>query len=164
MEKKKLQSVYKTIMVIVLTATITFLITAILMYKRMGSLYALTGNNTELTASETKLPSVLQEFKSILQKKYIGNLEEQNMIDGAIKGYVEGVGDPYTTYLTVNEMNDLTEETSGKYVGIGVYVSNNTENNTILVVGVMKDSPALSAGMNAGDIIEKVNGVTYTGK
>ena len=61
-------------------------------------------------------------------------------------------------------MQDFTEETSGEYVGIGVYITNYKTNNSILVVGVMKGSPALDAGMQAGDIIEKIDGTLYTGE
>ena len=100
----------------------------------------------------------------MLQQKYIGEIDEEKMIDGAIKGYVEGLGDPYTTYLDKEEMAEFTEETSSEYVGIGVYLTNDKTTNTILVVGIMKSSPALEAGMQAGDIIEKVNDVAYTGE
>ena len=103
------------------------------------------------------------ELKAILKMKFIGEVDDQKMLEGAKKGYVEGLGDPYTTYLTKEEMDDLTEETSGQYVGIGVYVSNDIENDTILIVGVMKESPALEAGLQQGDIITKVDGVEYKG-
>ena len=60
-------------------------------------------------------------------------------------------------------MKEFTEETNSEYVGIGVYLTNNKADNTILVVGIMKAAPALDAGMQAGDIIEKVNDIVYTG-
>ena len=99
----------------------------------------------------------------MLKQKYIGEIDEEKMIDGAIKGYVEGLGDPYTTYLTKEEMQEFVEETNSEYVGIGVYLTNSKTDNTILVVGTMKAAPALEAGIQAGDVIEKVNDVAYTG-
>lgn len=45
------------------------------------------------------------------------------MVEGAIKGFVEGLGDPYTEYLPKEEMTEFTEETSSQYVGIGVYLT-----------------------------------------
>lgn len=167
MEKKKTQRIYNLIMLVALTAIITFLVTTIVMYKKFDSVYSLGSGTTSSevsTTNEKNIVKVLQEFKSILQNCYIGDIDEESMTEGAIKGYVEGLGDPYTEYLTVEEMTELTEETNSKYVGIGVYVANNTEDNTILVVGVMKGSPALEAGMQAGDIIEKVDGVKYKGE
>ena len=100
----------------------------------------------------------------MLNQKYIGEIDEEKMLESAIKGYVEGLGDPYTEYLTKEEMSDFMEETNAEYVGIGVYLTENKTDNTILVVGVMKNSPALEAGMQEGDVITKVNDVAYTGE
>lgn len=166
MEKSKSQRVYKIIMLVVLTIVITFLGTSIFMYKIFESQYYCSASESSSSNSSNSgnLSATLSEFKSILEQKYIGNLDENKMIQGAIKGYVAGLGDQYTEYLTTDEMKSLTEETNSKYVGIGVYVGNNTETNTILVVGVMNGSPALEVGMKAGDTIEKVNGISYTGE
>ena len=169
MEEERNQNVYKVIMLVALTAIVTFLLTAIFMYKKFDNVYSTVGGNSALssnvsTTSEKSLLKVLQEFKTILQNQYIGDIDEEKMAEGAIKGYIEGLGDPYTEYLTVEEMKELTEETDGKYVGIGVYVANNSSDNTILVVGVMNGSPALEAGMQAGDIITKIDGTEYKGE
>lgn len=168
MQENKRQKIYKVIMLLALTIIITFLLTTILMYKKFDNVYSTigvtSGTNSTSTSNEKSLTKILREFKTILQSKYIGDVDEEKMIEGAIKGYVEGLGDPYTEYLTIEEMEELTEETNSKYVGIGVYVANNTEDNTILVVGVMKESPALEAGMQAGDILLKVEGIEYKGE
>lgn len=169
MEEERNQKVYKVIMLVALTAIVTFLLTAIFMYKKFDNVYSTVGGNSALssnvsTTSEKSLLKVLQEFKTVLQNQYIGDIDEEKMAEGAIKGYIEGLGDPYTEYLTVEEMQELTEETDGKYVGIGVYVANNSSDNTILVVGVMNGSPALEAGMQAGDIITKIDGTEYKGE
>ena len=167
MEKNKGQKVYKIIMLFILTILITFLVTTIVMYKKFENVfsqYTNVSSSEDRTADANSLSTTLSEFKSILEQKYIGNIDEKKMTDGAIKGYVEGLGDPYTEYLTVDEMKDLTEETNSKYVGIGVYIANNSTDDTILVVGVMNGSPALEAGMQVGDIIEKVDNIAYTGK
>lgn len=169
-KKMKRQSVYKVIMLVVLTAVITFMLTTIVMYNKFYNLYegsySGTGSSTSFssTSSEISLVKTLENFKAMLKQKYIGKIDEYKLIEGAIKGYIAGLDDPYTEYLTKEEMQEFTEETNAEYVGIGVYVANNTENNTILVAGVMKNSPALEAGMQAGDIISKVDGIAYTGE
>ena len=167
MKKSKTQNIYKVIMLVFLTAIITFLVTTIYMYNKLGNAYSLsdlTSSVSEEDGSEKNLIKTLKEFNTLLSNSYIGVMNKDNMIEGAIKGYVDGIGDPYTQYLTAEEMSELTEETSGKYVGIGVYVTNDTQNNTILVVGIIDDSPALDVGIQAGDIIEKINGIKYTGE
>lgn len=162
----KRQNIYKIIMLVVLTITITFMLTTMVMYNKFSKTYSdsYSSIDEETTSSDKSLVKTLESFKTMLEQKYIGEIDEEKMIDGAIKGYVEGIGDPYTTYLTKEEMKEFTEETNSEYVGIGVYLTENKADNTILVVGVMKASPALDAGMQAGDIIEKVNDVAYTGE
>lgn len=170
MEDKKLkrQNIYKVVMLVVLTATITFMLTTMVMYNKFSTSYGSLGDKGTTTGttttSYTDLVKTLETFKAMIKQKYIGEVDEEQMIEGAIKGFVEGLGDPYTEYLPKEEMAEFTEETSGQYVGIGVYLTNDKTTNTILVVGIMNGSPALDAGMQAGDIIEKVNGVTYTGE
>ena len=170
MEDKKLkrQNIYKVVMLVVLTATITFMLTTMVMYNKFSTSYGSLGDKGTTTGttttSYTDLVKTLETFKAMIKQKYIGEVDEEQIIEGAIKGFVEGLGDPYTEYLPKEEMAEFTEETSGQYVGIGVYLTNDKTTNTILVVGIMNGSPALDAGMQAGDIIEKVNDVTYTGE
>ena len=164
--KIKGQKIYRTIMIVILTAVITFMLTTIVMYNKFNNLYETNSNssNSENNSNEFSLVQTLQTFKTMINQLYIGDIDEESMLEGAIKGYVEGLGDPYTEYLTKEEMEEFTEETNSEYVGIGVYVGNDTVNNTILVVGVMKSSPAEEAGIQIGDVIEKIDGVAYTGK
>ena len=169
MEDKKSirQNIYKIVMLVILTATITFMITTMVIYNKFSDVYSNKSStssiNAENSSTETALVKTLETFKMMLKQKYIGEIDEEKMIDGAIKGYVEGLGDPYTTYLTKEEMQEFIEETNSEYVGIGVYLTNSKTDNTILVVGTMKAAPALEAGIQAGDVIEKVNDVAYTG-
>lgn len=163
MKNDKKQNIYKIIMLVALTALITFIVTSMVIYNKFETANITAGSSSGQIADENSLVSVLKEFKTILNEKYIGEINEEDLIEGAIKGYVDGLGDPYTEYLTKEEMDELMEDTSGKYVGIGVYVANNPIDNTILVVGVMNGSPALEAGIQAGDIIIKIDGVEYEG-
>lgn len=173
--KMKRQNIYKIIMLVILAIFITFMVTTILMYNKFSQAYensysglgnVISGTNTDEKSNTNNkaLVKTLESFKAMLEKEYMGQIDEEKMIEGAIKGYVEGLGDPYTEYLTKEEMQEFMEDTNAEYVGIGVYLTYDKTTNTILVVGVMKGSPALEAGMQEGDIIEKVNDVTYTGE
>jgi len=85
-------------------------------------------------------------------------------MESAIKGYIAGLEDPYSQYLTKEEMQDFKEDTEGEYVGIGVYTTNDTEKNAIVVLRTIGNSPANKAGLLTGDIITKVDDVSYTGE
>lgn len=161
--KLKRQRIYKVIMLVVLTATIVFMLTTFVMYKKFKEAYENGGTNNSAYADSSSMIKTLQSFKMMLEEKYIGEIDDEKLLEGAIKGYIEGLDDPYTEYLTKEEMQEFTEQTNAEYVGIGVYVSNDKSTNTLLIVGVMKNSPALEAGMQAGDIIEKIEGVAYAG-
>lgn len=161
--KQKRQNIYRVIMLVVLTAVITFMVTTIAMYSKFQNSGSLSSNGSS-SSSENTLVKTLQSFKAMINKLYIGDVDEDAMIEGALKGYVEGLGDPYTEYYTKEEMADLREELNSEYVGIGVYIGNNAVDNTIVIAGTIKSSPAEEAGLKAGDVVEKIDDVSYTGK
>ncbi len=154
---QKTQKVYKTIMLIILTAAITFIITSVGMYRILGS------GNVKYIATDS-IGRTFQTFRKFIEKNYLGEIDDSAMLESAIKGYVAGLNDEYSEYITKEEMEDYMQEATGKYVGIGVYIANNTETNQIVVLMPMKGSPAEEAGLKSGDIITKVDGIAYTGE
>lgn len=154
--KEKLSQVYKTIMLVVITAVVTFSVTSILLYKSGGIKYIpVTKGDT------TGLGATLTSFKELLNKKYLYELNESEMIESAIKGYINAVGDEYTEYFTPEEMETFTTYTTGNYVGIGIYMEADTKENVIRVTSTIKNGSAEKAGLQAKDIISKVNGESY---
>lgn len=154
------KKVYKSIMLIIVVAIITFILTSIFIHKKVGntSSYA----NTKIISSE--FVRKIYAIKQILNSEYISEIDEDELINGAIKGYVEGLGDEYTEYFTKEEMEEFMTETEGNYVGIGIYMLQNTEDNTVIVLSPIENSPAEEAGILPGDIIRKVDDVEYTGE
>ena len=162
MEKRNSQQVYKTIMLIIITVLITALVTTIVIYNfviKSGKIAIKSEDNSSLSGLEATLAS----FRSVLEEKYMGEIDDEALIEGAIKGYVSALGDPYTTYYTKEEMDELMEETTGNYVGIGIYMVKDTENNQIMVLSPIKNSPAEKAGIQPGDYIIEVDGKQCTG-
>lgn len=161
MEEKKGFNVYRTIMIIVLTAFITFMITVLVGYN-----YITKGEGAKLlireTSSEQDLTTQLEKYKSLIDEYYLGDINEEDLKEGAIKGYIEGLGDPYTEYISKEEMEEYMQDTLGNYVGIGIYMILDEEEGKIKVVSPMKGSPAEAAGIQPGDIIETVDGESYT--
>lgn len=160
MERNSGQKVYKIVMLIMIVVVITSLVTA------YGTHRVLTNKGSfskEGTSDLSGLEYTLARFRSELEKKYIGEINDDELIDGAIKGYVAALGDPYTVYYTKEEMKEIMQETNGNYVGIGIYMTLDKEKNAITVIKPMEDSPAEKAGILPGDIIVKVDGEGYTG-
>ena len=159
--REKKENIYRIIMLVFLTIVITALITALIAYESLG------GNQTKYivnTGDSSSIGRTFQNLKNFIEKKYIGEIDEEKMLDYAIKGYVAGLEDDYSEYISKSEMEEYIQNTIGEYVGIGVYIGNDTVNNQIIIVGVMKESPAEKAGLKAGDIIQKVDDIEYKGE
>ncbi len=160
MNTGKGQRVYRIAMLIIITALISSIITAVIVSEKITSSSSVKsiaeGDGT--TGIETALASI----RTILEDEYIGELDDEQMLEMAIKGYVAGVGDEYTVYYTPEEMSEEYDTAMGNYVGIGIYMIVNYEEGTITVVEPMEDSPALEAGLKEGDLIVKVDGEVIT--
>lgn len=161
MKEEKSNNFYKYAITIMLTFLITFIVTATGVYR-----YAINSTNFYVKSSKSKNSSMDQTFenlKKILEKEYIDEIDENKLKENAIKGYIEGVGDPYTEYYTKEEMKSFTEDIEGKYVGIGIYTTYDVSRNVILVLRTIDGSPA-SGVLESGDIITKVDDVEYKGE
>ena len=162
MEENKKQKIYKIIMLIFVTALVTALITSVIVYN-----YAISGSLVKYINSSSETSDIeksLNKIKKILDEHYLGDVDESKLKDGALKGYVEAVGDEYTEYYTKEEMDSFEEDTLGNFTGIGIYMVKDTENNVIKVLTPIDGTPAYNAGIQPGDIISKVDGVEYTGE
>lgn len=161
MEEKKRFKVYKIIMLVVLVAFVTFLCTSIGMYQYFTN--NKIGNSAILakTSSKTDLTTTLKRYKNIIDKYYLGEVDEEKLKEGAIKGYIEGLEDPYTEYISKEQMKDYLEDTMGNFVGVGIYMVKNTEVDKIQILAPIKNSPAEKAGILPGDFIISVDGIQY---
>ena len=161
----KRQRIYKIIMLVVLTAFITFISTTIYISNKyeLGSSNKTISSLLTKSSEEDSLTKSLKSIEELMKKYYLNDIDEQKAIDGAIAGYVNSLGDEYTEYIPAKEMKEYTEQIMGNYVGIGIYMVKNTEKNTIDVLAPIKESPAEEAGLLPGDSITKVDEVEYTG-
>lgn len=163
MEDKKRFKVYKIIMLVILVAFITFIFTTIGMQQyfagtEFGKKLVTTSENSNQIATE------LNKYRKIIDKYYLGNVDEEKLKEGAIKGYIEGIGDKYTEYISKEDMKDYMEDTTGNFVGVGIYMVQDTKENKIMVLSPIKGGPAEKVGIKPGDYIIAVDGVEYTGE
>lgn len=95
---------------------------------------------------------------SKLHDRYVdkGKLETQKLVYGAISGMVDAAGDPYTTFFEPVAAQKFEEEVSGAFSGVGMEITK--RDGVITVVAPIKNSPAMKAGVMAGDIVAEVDG------
>ena len=103
----------------------------------------------------------LYEVRDVINSQYYQDIDQDALVEGAIKGMVNSVGDPYTVFFNAEEYKEFNDDGDGNYVGIGVIVG--IKEDRIVVITPFEGSPALKAGLRSGDFITKVEGVEYTG-
>lgn len=160
MKTSKAERIYRVVMLIIITALISSIITAVVVNERITSSSSI--KNIAEGDGTTGIETTLAAIRTILEEEYIGELDDERMLEMAVKGYVAGVGDEYTAYYTPEEMNQEYDTAMGNYVGIGIYMIVNYEAGTITIVEAMENSPALEAGLQENDLITKVDGEEVT--
>ncbi|WP_310550727.1 S41 family peptidase [Paenibacillus glufosinatiresistens] len=98
---------------------------------------------------------------SLIEDYYYAGVDREKLIDGAVNGMMEALGDPYSNYMAKETAEKFEESIEGSFTGIGAEVS--SENGKITIVSPIKGSPADKAGLKAKDIILSVNGESLTG-
>lgn len=159
---KKQHYVFKTIITIILTALITCTITVLTLYGRTGN--KSTNNNIGSSMGSDILNTKMKTIREKINEVYIGEANDEDLKEYAIKGYVAGLNDVYSEYFTAKEMKEFTEETLGNFVGVGINMIKDIEKNAIVIYSTIKNTPAEAAGLKTGDVITAVDGQKVSGE
>ena len=148
------------VITIIVTALVSIVITAFLYYTYLNSKGAIVESFDSSASVEDKLNVIRTE----IEKYYLNSdeIEDSELVDAALKGYVAGLGDEYTELMTAKEYEELEQELS-EYVGIGIYVGQSLNGEAVILAPVGDESPAFKAGIKEYDVIIKVNGEDVTG-
>ncbi|MBQ7298520.1 MAG: S41 family peptidase [Clostridia bacterium] len=142
-------SLSAAIVLILLGALLTFQITYV-------SMLAKYQNEVQMLTASQSAYEKLNYVDALYRNNYVGEIDEEELSDYLIRGYIAGTGDKYASYMTADEFSAYMEESSGEMVGIGVHIIYNNEMGALEVISVMRDSPALEAGVEPGDLIVMV--------
>ena len=99
----------------------------------------------------------LTEIKGYIDKYYLNDYNEKDLVNGAYAGYVSGLGDPYSAYMTKEDYESWMASATGNYSGVGITFSEDEDGN-FQVLEVNAGSPAEKAGVVEGDLILTVDG------
>ena len=143
-------SAYAAICLILMTAIAASTVTLLL-----------TNAHSSSVVSDESPYSRLAEIQNLVETEYYLETDSQSLTTGAIRGMLGSLNDPYTFYYTQEELQKTQEEDSGMYHGVGMLLTS-TEDGSISVLRVFRDSPAEQAGVQPGDWILAVDGTAVS--
>ena len=156
---KKRTAVLAAIILILVTAVLSSVVTVQLYEYMMIS----QGNfiQAEEYAEMRDFYRKFNQIKKVMMEDYLIQPDLNVLLEGALKGMVASVNDPYTYYLTADEYREFLIDVEGTYAGVGLSVS--VLDNAITVVTAFKGSPAAKVGITSGDKIVAIDGEEVDG-
>lgn len=166
-EKKSfINGLFSGIMVTVLAGTALFCGSRLVSAYRGQQAQTVSGENaagqgTVVTDSVIHKMSAIEQI--IDTYFYHQDIDLMAMEDGIYGGMVESLEDPYSTYYSKEELEQILDKTEGIYYGIGAYIGLDTDTGLPRISGIMPGTPAETAGLREGDLIYMIDGGSAAG-
>ncbi len=120
---------------------------------------------TSTTEEERRALQTFEQVFDFVRNNYVEEVDPEVLLEGALRGLFESLGDPHSAYLDSDDMRSLTDTTSGEFGGVGMYISKQQrdeitgevrERDFVEIVSPIEDTPAYRAGILAGDLIVSI--------
>ncbi len=136
---------------IAIASAITFILT---------SFFSLQSFNTKVVDvnEKAKKYNSLQSLDSYVRENFLGEIDESKLSDGILKGYISGLDDKYSKFLSEEEYLEEQSEDEGQLIGLGLILDED-ESGYIRIAGINSESPVEEAGLREGDIITIIDGI-----
>lgn len=121
-----------------------------------------TGNGAEILTDPSTF-AMLEEVKNLIENNYLNDVDSELLSAYLFKGIAAGLDDPYANYYTAEELDDVMDVSRGEYTGIGAVIEQDMKTGELSVNDVYVGRPAEQAGLQAGDILEEINGTSVEG-
>jgi carboxyl-terminal processing protease len=154
---------------IIIGIVIVFIFSNI-MFFYIGNVFAFNGLSLKSVSKDVakdlgdikdvKKYDLLFQVRDALLAKYDGEIDDDTLLEAAIKGMTQSLNDPYTIFMNSNEYKSFVEQSEGHFVGIGAQLG--IKDDKVTVVAPIEGSPAEEAGLKSGDVILKVDGKDIT--
>lgn len=116
----------------------------------------------EILLKEQEKYGKLEQLYQVIDESYYKPIPDEDLMLGIYRGLFAGIGDKYSTYMTAEEYESAMVNSSSEFEGVGITFSYDMDDN-LIVLNTIEDSPAEAAGIRAGDILQKIDGVHYDG-
>lgn len=100
----------------------------------------------------------LKQLHMLIDSRFVGNLDQERLFDGAAAGMVAGTGDRWSYYISASDMAAFNQQRDNQFVGVGVTIAMREDEKGADILRVEPDSPAQKAGVLAGDVLHMVDG------
>lgn len=139
--------------------TIAILLTLVILLSGICgfTIAKILDNNTYALLGDGFLTQMTQVM-NLVEGKYYQDVDPETLKEGALRGMVDILGDPYSAYMSEEEYEEYTNQLEGNYAGIGVLVTLDQSDGMVTVLQVYSDTPAEQAGMQKGDKIIRIEG------
>lgn len=153
MEKK---SFFKGLAVGILTMAVIAVVVV------SGGLFYIFGTQA-IASPNLSMEKKIDLITAYLDKFYVDEVDKSKLEEGIYEGLVASLGDPYTNYISATDMETFLTDTQGSFSGIGIVVTVNKNENSIVVVSPVSGTPAAKVGIQADDRIVKVDDIDVSG-
>lgn len=157
---KKSNVVLLVVAAMLVSSLLTMTLTGQWSFAGTGPLRSGIFADTASTGSKEGIKKIETAMK-LVKENYVEGADEQKLVDGAIDGMMNALGDPFSSYMGPEVAQQFSEQIEGSFTGIGAEVS--MENGNVTVVSPIKGSPAEKAGIKPKDILLSVNGESFEG-
>lgn len=161
-KESDMQIVDKTVEFSLVEVIVIILITGIVVSIASGLI--VYNNYDKLNLNRDEVPSELTELIDNyhnIKNNYVGEVNDKEILDAAIEGMYNKIGDNYSMYMNQDNTESFEEQIEGEYTGVGIEIRNDVDKDekiTIVINRVFSDSPAERAGLKAEDTILEVDG------
>ncbi len=116
-------------------------------------------------SQRSRMYSSIDEINQIVSNYFYGSTQDSSLLNASLSdGYINGLGDAASRYMTSEEYSEYTARLEGGITGIGIETAFDYQNDSFVVTHVYADSPAETAGLKKGDVITAIGNVTVTRK
>ncbi|WP_100010437.1 S41 family peptidase [Lentibacillus sediminis] len=126
----------------------------------VSALQGAAGNDQQAPETAENMEKISQAY-TLIQQNYLEDVEDQQLIEGAINGMLSTLEDPHSSYMDAEMMGQFNQQIESSFEGIGAEVS--MVNDIVTIVAPIKDSPAEKAGLRPNDQVLKVDGESLEG-
>lgn len=158
----------EVVIIVLITGVVVSIASGFIIYSNYDKLFKEKPNYSGGEVLEESQKDIFEENYNKILNEYVNEVDKDELLNAAIQGMYNYLGDSYSTYLDEDDTQSLNEQLQGEYTGIGVeiysFLNTDTNEYEIYISRVFKDTPAEEAGILVDDRLLELNGVSLKDK